>query len=129
LNTQHDNETSSQDSRRSFAALLERVRQGDAAAAEDFFARLADEGAEGGTLLAIARKLLGRDPFIRGFVESRDLVQSALRCGWLDLSQFRGETPAEFFGWMRSILRARLGRVARKKQPQSASSPQQYRTQ
>ena len=101
----------------SFAALLKAAKEGDAPAANDLFARLADSHEEGGALLAIARRILPNGDRARDFVESRDLMQSALRSGWLDLQDFRGETPAEFMGWMRGIVRRKLGRVVRKKRP------------
>ena len=100
-----------------FAALLRAAKEGDVEAANDLFARLADSEEEGGALLAIARGVLPNGDRARDFVESRDLMQSALRSGWLDVRDFRGETPAEFMGWMRGIVRRKLGRVVRKKRP------------
>lgn len=103
----------------SLSALLARARSGDQEAWEAFFSRLGREEAEGATLIAMARRLLAHGDPVRNFVESRDLVQSALRCGWLDLDDFRGETPGEFLAWIRSILRVRLNRVIRRRRPRS----------
>lgn len=103
----------------SFTELLARARSGDRGAWEEVFSRLGREDAEGATLLAMARRLLAHGDPVRNFVDSSDLMQSALRCGWLDLDDFRGETPAEFLAWIRSILRFRLNRVLRRKRPRS----------
>lgn len=103
----------------SLTELLERAKGGDKGAWEEFFSRFGREDADGATILAMARRMLAHGDPIRSFVESRDLMQSALRCGWIDLDEFRGETPAEFLGWIRSILRFRLNRVLRRKRPRS----------
>lgn len=100
-----------------FSQLLVKAKDGDAEAIEELFRRLATTQEEGGALLAMARKVLPAGDRARDFVESRDLLQSALRSGWLDMGDFRGQSPAEFMGWMRMILRRKLGRVVRKKTP------------
>lgn len=100
-----------------FQELLARARAGDAAAWEQVFSRLADEEDEGAAMLQMARRLLPAGDRARDFVESRDLLQSALRSGWFHASDFRGESKSELLGWIRSILRRKLGRVVRRKTP------------
>jgi len=53
----------------------------------------------------------------RRILDSRDLLQSALKSGWIDASQFQGATEAEFYGWMRTILRRKLAQSTRRKRP------------
>jgi len=100
-----------------FEDLLQKARGGDARASARLFDRLAGAGEEAQVLLKMARGILPRGDRLRDFVESRDLLQSALKSGWLDLADFRGETPKEFLGWIRAILRRKLGRVARRRLP------------
>ena len=100
-----------------FEDLLARARAGDAAAWEQLFSRLADEGAEGAAILEMARRILPVGDRARDFVESRDLLQSALRSGWFHAEDFRGESRAELLGWIRTILRRKLGRVVRRQTP------------
>ncbi|MDJ0974421.1 MAG: sigma-70 family RNA polymerase sigma factor [Planctomycetota bacterium] len=100
-----------------FSELLERARQGDRAARDALFAQLAGEEGADSPLLAMARKALPKGDLARDFVESQDLVQSALRSGWLDLSQFQGTTEASLFAWMRTILRHKLSHTVRRKRP------------
>ena len=102
---------------RSFSDLLDAARDGDEDARSALFERLSADGDESGKMLAIARKALPHNDPARDLVESRDLVQSALRSGWLDLHAFRGQTEGEFMGWLRTILRRRLGRRTRKRTP------------
>lgn len=102
---------------RTFSELLDAARDGDASARDALFQRLADEGEDANKMLAIARRILPRGDPARDLVESRDLVQSALRDGWSELASFRGGSEAEFLGWLRTILRRRLGRRTRKQQP------------
>ena len=99
----------------SFAEILERARKGDRAARDALFARMADEKAEGAALLAMARRMLPAEDRMRGFLESRDLLQSALCSGWVDLSAFRGETRQELLGWIRGIVRRKLMQGVRKR--------------
>ncbi|MEM7233942.1 MAG: hypothetical protein AAF517_17320, partial [Planctomycetota bacterium] len=103
-----------------FEEVLRKAVAGDVNARRELFERIAREDEEGGALLAIARKLLPAGDRARDFVESRDLVQKALKSGWLDLSGFRGQTPAEFLAWLRTILRNKLGRVTRRRTPRVA---------
>lgn len=101
----------------SFADLLRRAKAGDEAAWVAIFSRLGREEAEGGKLLSIARRILPAGDRLRDLVESRDLLQSALRSGWLDASSFRGSTEGELYAWLRQILRHKLGRVLRRDDP------------
>lgn len=104
-----------------FSELLDRARAGDSEARDALFALLAADDAASSPLLAMARKALPRGDLARDFVESRDLVQSALRSGWLDLSQFQGDTEASLFAWIRTILRHKLSRTVRRKRPRPGS--------
>jgi len=103
-----------------FAELLRRARAGDEAAWGRIFSRLGNDEEEGGRLLAIARKILPEGDRLRDLVESRDLLQSALRSGWIDASQFRGQTEGELFAWLRQILRRKVSRVVRRQDPRPA---------
>ena len=109
---------SDEPSAESFKRLLDDARSGDRDAWQQIFDRLANQEKEGADFLAIARKLLPANDRAREFVDSRDLMQSALRDGWLDASQFSGKTEGEFFSWMRTIVRRKIGRQVRKKRPQ-----------
>ncbi len=104
--------------RSSFKALLQHARAGESDAWQEIFSRLANQEKEGAELMALARRLLPRNDRARDFVDSMDVMQSALRSGWLDASQFRGESEAEFFQWLRTILRRKIGRAVRRKKPQ-----------
>ncbi len=100
-----------------FSELLEEAKTGKEGARDALFEFLADQDEAGAQLLAIARKILPRGDLARDLVESRDLVQSALRVGWLELDNFRGETAGELMAWLRTILRHKLLRRTRKKNP------------
>ena len=100
-----------------FSDLLDQARGGDGEARQRLFDQLAGADEEARTMLAIARRVLPQGDPARDFVESRDLIQSALQAGWLDLSRFQGESPGQFFSWLRTILRHKLGRKVRKRQP------------
>lgn len=99
----------------SFSELVRGAVDGDARARRDLFDRIAREDAEGHWLRGAARNLLPAGDRARDFVDSQDLVQTALRAGWLNLSDFRGATAGEFLAWLRSILRHKLGRVTRRR--------------
>lgn len=103
-----------------FEEVLARARAGDNAAWNELFSRLGDEGAEGARILRMARDLLPPGDRARDFVESRDLMQSALRSGWFHAEDFRGGSMAELYAWIRTILRRKLGRAVRKKRPRPA---------
>ena len=107
--------SASENPQNSFQELLRCAKNGDADSIERLFARVADEDQEGKLVLAMARKILPAGDRARDFVESRDLIQSALRSGWLHIDNFRGTTQGEFMSWLRAILRHRLGRVVRRK--------------
>ena len=55
-----------------------------------------------GHLRLAARRELPRS--IRGAVSASDLVQEAMATAHASFQSFRGASPAEFFGWMRTIL-------------------------
>jgi RNA polymerase sigma factor (sigma-70 family) len=103
-----------------FEDVFARARAGDSAAWNELFSRLGDEDAEGARILRMARDLLPPGDRARDFVESRDLIQSALRSGWFHAEDFRGSSRGELYAWIRAILRRKLGRVVRKKQPRPA---------
>jgi len=103
--------------RPSFKDELEQARAGDREAWKRVFDRLADFDHDGAALLAIGRRLLPDTDNARRVLDSRDLLQSALRSGWIDASQFRGESEGEFFSWMRQILRRKLAQNTRRKRP------------
>lgn len=103
-----------------FRDVLGKAKEGDRAAWEEIFQRLGNEkGEEGAAVLAIARKALPRSHWARELVESRDILQSALRVGWLNADQFRGETAGELFSWIRTILRNKIERAGRRKENRS----------
>jgi RNA polymerase sigma factor (sigma-70 family) len=104
----------------SFSELFAQAREGDRGAWEMVFERLANEDAEGAGILEMARRILPRGDRARDFVESRDLMQSALKSGWFNAEDFRGNTQAELLAWIRMILRRKLGRVVRRKTPRPA---------
>jgi len=56
-----------------------------------------------GHLLLAARRTLPRR--LQAHLGASDLVQDAVAAGHRQFHAFRGGSPAEFFGWMRSILR------------------------
>jgi RNA polymerase sigma factor (sigma-70 family) len=116
-------ETSAPDARTSFESLLARARGGDRAAWEGVFDRLADLDREGKKLLGIGRRLLPKHDRARQILDSRDLLQSALKSGWIDVSQFRGQTEGELYSWMRTILRRKLAQSTRRKRPLVGLSP------
>ncbi len=101
----------------SFSEVLRRSKSGDEAAKAELFSRLSNTAEETGELLKLARCVLRKGDRARQFVESVDLMQTALRAGWLDLSSFRGNTEREFLAWLLGILRNKLQRVVRKKRP------------
>jgi RNA polymerase sigma-70 factor (ECF subfamily) len=102
--------------RLSFRGVLHRVLEGDAGAQDELFARLASETSEGALLLGIVRRLIPSGDRMRDFVETRDLVQSALRSGWVNFAEFHGQTSGEFLNWIRTILRRKIIRAIRELQ-------------
>ena len=100
-----------------FHELLERARAGDRAAWARLFDRVANDEAEGAALHAMARRVLPRSDRARDFVDSLDLLQSALKDGWLDASRFEGSNEREFYAWMRTIIRRKLSRATRRRRP------------
>jgi RNA polymerase sigma factor (sigma-70 family) len=103
-----------------FATLLRKVRAGDVEARERLFDLIAREEELGGDLLRAARRILRPGDRGRDYLESRDLVQTALRAGWVDAGAFQGSTREEFLAWLRTILRRKLFRAVRRKIPAAA---------
>ena len=64
-----------------------------------------------GYLLHIAEGHLGRDLHAKG--GASDLVQTALLAAHVARDQFRGDSPAEYKGWVRRILLNVLGKFRR----------------
>ena len=108
-----------------FSDLIERVRQGDLDARKKLFELVADEDALGADLLGIARLILPSRDRGRKLLDSRDLLQTALRVGWIDASGFQGATPEEFLAWLRTILKRKLLKALRRKQPEVGLDPAQ----
>jgi RNA polymerase sigma-70 factor (ECF subfamily) len=106
-----------------FAMLLEKARKGDLEARAKLFALVADEEALGADLLAAARRILPPRDRARGVLESHDLIQTALRVGWVDAAQFEGSTIEEFLGWLRTILKRKLLKAIRRKRPDVGLDP------
>lgn len=104
-----------------FSELLARARAGDLPARQRLFGLVAGEEGEAGDLLAAIRRRMPRGDAARDFVESRDLVQSALREGWADFDAFRGIALVDLVAWLRGILAHRLGRVTRRDRPRVAA--------
>ena len=96
--------------------LLRRTKEGDQQARKQLFALLADEDQFGAVILAMTRRLFPRSHRARRWVDTRDIVQSALRTGLRNFSDFRGETEGELCGWFRKIIRTKVDRVVRRKE-------------
>ena len=100
--------------------LLQAVKAGDRQARRDLIALLANEEQFRQSLAAMARRALRGSHPARRLVDSQDVVQSALRTVMDQLSGFRGETEASFYGWLAAIIRtkvSRAGRTARRRSP------------
>jgi len=108
-----------------FSDLIARVRQGDLDARKKLFELVADEDALGADLLGIARLILPSRDRGRKLLDSQDLLQTALRVGWIDASGFQGDTPEEFLAWLRTILKRKLLKALRRKQPEVGLDPVQ----
>ena len=91
------------DAEKTFADLLEAARGGDPKACGRLFDLLGGEGPEAERFHQMARRILPRGDRMRDFVESRDLMQSALRSGWVAIERFQGETPGQFLAWMQQV--------------------------
>jgi RNA polymerase sigma factor (sigma-70 family) len=100
-----------------FSELLARARAGDQAAQARLFGLVVDETGDAADLLNVIRRRMPHGDAARDFVESRDVVQSALREGWADFDAFRGSALADLVAWLRGILAHRLGRVTRRDHP------------
>src|SRR5262245_8599154 len=87
-------------------ALLDRARQGDAAALGQLFA------VHRSYLVMLARPQLERR--LQGKVDASDVAQEALLEAHKCFKSFRGGTPAEFAGWLRGILAHLIARNVRR---------------
>lgn len=93
--------------------LLRRVKGGDRSARRELFALLADRNEFGNVVISIVRGMLPREHPARRFVDTGDVLQSTLRTGLRHVSDFRGETEGELYGWLRAIVRTKVQRAAR----------------
>lgn len=100
-----------------FARLITKAREGDAKARQALFALVGDADSLGADLLRAARRLMPPGDRARGVLESQDLLQTALRAGWVDVSDFQGATREEFLAWLRVILKRKLLKAVRRKRP------------
>jgi len=89
----------------SFADRLDGVRTGDIAALNDLLERWRP------FLQLQARGLLGTRFSAR--TDSSDVVQETLSRISQDVSDFRGQTEAEWIAWLRSIMFAQVGKMRR----------------
>jgi RNA polymerase sigma-70 factor (ECF subfamily) len=108
-----------------FSELIARVRQGDLDARKKLFELVARDEDLGSDLLGMARGVLPSRDRGRKLLDSQDLLQTALRVGWIDASDFQGATPEEFLAWLRTILKRKLLKALRRKQPQVGLDPGQ----
>lgn len=79
----------------SFAERLAYARGGDQAAIEDLLARWRP-------LLRLQARMVLKSE-LASLVDSSDIVQETLTQAFRDLNQFRGQTEAEWVGWLRII--------------------------
>lgn len=98
--------------------LLRRIKEGDPRARKQLFELLGDEQHFGVVILAMVRRLLPRHHPARRRVDSHDILQTALGTGFRHFSDFRGDTEGELYAWFRSIIRTKVNRVARQKNPE-----------
>jgi RNA polymerase sigma-70 factor (ECF subfamily) len=63
-------------------------------------------------LSLLARAQIGKH--LRSRLDDSDVVQETFLAAYRDFSSFRGTTEAEFVGWLRHILAARLADVVRR---------------
>ena len=101
----------------SVSELLQRIRGGDREARKQLFSLLGNEIEFGSVMLAMARRLLPKNHRARRFVDTRDIVQSALRTGLGHFSDFKGETAGEIYNWFRMIIRTKVSRAGRIREP------------
>lgn len=94
--------------------LIARATQGDSAARDELFGYLSDGSRFANAVRSMVRRMLPRDHNARRLVETEDIVQSAVRAGYDQIEKFRGDSEAEFFGWMKSILRGKVSRATRR---------------
>ncbi len=94
--------------------LLGRARDGDRDARLELVRLLADEQRLHSSLQAIVRRLMPGHHPARRIVDSRDVMQSALKTALDQLPRFRGADEASLFGWLRAIVRTKVQRALRK---------------
>lgn len=92
--------------------LLDDARKGSPAALGDLF------DAVKSYLLLAANRDLPRS--VRGKLGPSDIVQDALLAAHCGFESFQGGSPAEFFGWIRGILRHKLADNVRRYETTSA---------
>src|SRR5262245_32248157 len=90
----------------SFDRLLERARDGEAAALGDLLELYRNY------LMILARLQIG--PRLRGKADPADLVQECFLEAHRAFARFRGRTEAEFAQWLRQILAATLWHLIRR---------------
>ena len=88
--------------------LLALYRKGDAGARAQLFEMLADREVFGFAILCMARRFLPATHAARQFVESADIVNSAIGSGMRRLDEFRGESTSQLLAWLRTILRSKV---------------------
>ena len=93
--------------------LLQRIGGGDREARRELIALLGDEERLGSVLLAMARNRLPPGHRARRLLDSRDVVQSALRTALDQFSAFKGETEGNLYGWLAKIIRSKISRAVR----------------
>jgi RNA polymerase sigma factor (sigma-70 family) len=103
--------------RKEFSELLARAKSGDRDAQKKLFSLLGNEECEPGAAVLIMARTLLKNNWVRSLLESKDIVQSALREGWLNVCRFRGSTEVEFYAWLRAILRSKVTHAVRMKLP------------
>lgn len=88
-------------------ALLDAMRQGDAAAGDELFRRVQDR------LGRLCRKMLGRFPAVRNLEDSGDVLQNSLLRLMRSLRELRPANTREFFGLATEQIRRELHDLVR----------------
>jgi RNA polymerase sigma-70 factor (ECF subfamily) len=86
----------SESTRSSVAHLLRRARAGDEQCRDDLFAACRSY------LGVVARAEV--ETWLQAKVDASDVVQQSMLEAYRDFTRFEGESPAEWFGWLRRIL-------------------------
>lgn len=100
--------------------ILVRYRNGDEDAQAELFRLLSDKDEFGLVLLYIARKMLPPNHPARRYVESDDVVDSAIGSGIRRLDEFRGETTSQFLAWLRRIVQSKISSAYRRQKRERA---------